>query len=60
MDYIKSLKCTFCSMDYFSRNPKSFVAGWIAENHLAILRCMVHIFSCVQQLIGDNALGINY
>ena len=60
MDHIKILQCGFCRMDNFSKIPTSFVAGWIAENHLAISRCFPHIFSYVRKLIGDDKPGINY
>ncbi len=47
-------------MENFSKNPSSFVAGWIAENYLAISRCMAHIFSYVRKLLGDEKPGTDY
>lgn len=52
MQQLKMLQCEFCRIETFSINTNATVAGWIAENYVAISRCFVHIMSNVTEIVN--------
>ena len=53
---LKMIQCSFCRIEKFSINSNTNVAGWIAENYVALSRFFVHIMSHVTDIVDvqDN------
>ena len=60
MNIMKALQCGFCRIETFPKSADTCVAGWIAEHHLGLSRCYVHIFYHVRDILEYDAYGIDH
>ena len=49
----------WCRMEPFTSGRSYSLVGWQAEQYLAFSRCIIIIYSCVRDIVGDEEVGID-
>ena len=60
MNIMKALQCGFFCIEIISKSANPCLVGWIAEHHLGLSRCYVHIFYHVRVILESDAYGIDH
>ena len=49
----------WCRMENFTSGRLYSLGGWQAEQYLAFGRCILAVYSCIRDIVGDKEVGID-
>ena len=59
LSQIHSVGVDWCRMEKLMRGRTYTTGGWQAEQYIAFARCMLVIYACIRDIVGDDELGID-